>query len=674
MMVRSRQDQQIEPRKSFTVRHRFLLSVILHGILFALALFSAFLVAWNFSFRAMQYWLPHLYLPLLLLALPAKLFVFHWTRQYDASWRYVSLRDLFSVSSASLISSFVFLTMYFAIDFVLALFLGHKLIDTGTGELHRLRQSSVFGLDVAATIAFVCGAKILVRFYHEELQAGVASDFQRVLIVGAGDSGEALLREILRMRPHRYECVGFVDDHVHLPHGLIHGVEVLGRTEDLARLCQEHAVDEVLIAIPSASPKLIRELVGQCEGTNVLFRTVPAISDLIEGRVTVSQFREVDIADLLGREEVELDTDKIGAQLRGKIALVTGAGGSIGSEMCRQIAKFQPKRLVLLEQAENNLFEIDWELRRTHPELDTVPYVADIVDRVRLDHILQYEKPSVVFHAAAHKHVPMMELNPGEAIKNNVTGTMTVAGAVVAAGVSRMVVISTDKAVNPTSIMGCTKRVAEMYVQGLSSRSGTQFVTVRFGNVLGSSGSVVPIFREQIAKGGPLTVTHPEMTRYFMTIPEAAQLVLQAGTMGKGGEIYVLHMGQPVKIVDLARDMITLSGLTLGTDLEIKFTGVRPGEKLYEELMSTGEHVGDTSHPKIGIWKHRVEDWDALLEGIEDLKQMSDGCPNGQIKAKLAEIVPEYRPGPPVERETADCRSVPAPAASQVCEADQPGA
>jgi len=630
--------------KGFTARHRFRLSVTLHGVAFALALFSAFLIAWNFSFTALRHWFVDLYLPLLALALPAKLLVFHQTRQYDASWRYVSLHDLFAVIRASLMGSFVFLLAYFLVENIWGSLLGTFLIDTADVAAYRLRQGSVFGLDVAATIAFIGAAKVLVRLYHEEVWSERATDTRRVLIVGASDAGEALLREILRMRPHRYECVGLVDDDAHLPHGRIHGVEILGRSENLAQLCEKHEVQEVFIALPGAGPKTIRQLVGQCEGTGVLFRTVPAVSDVIEGRVTVSQFRDVDIADLLGRAQVELDTDKIGVQLRGRIVLVTGAGGSIGSEMCRQIAKFKPKRLVLIEQAENNIFEIDRELRQANPDLQVVPCVADIIDRVRLDTIFQQEKPSVVFHAAAHKHVPMMEINPGEAIKNNVGGSMTVADAVVAAGVERMVMISTDKAVNPTSVMGCTKRVAEMYVQGLNSRTSTQFITVRFGNVLGSSGSVVPIFRRQIAQGGPVTVTHPEMTRYFMTIPEAAQLVLQAGTMGKGGEVYVLHMGDSVKIVDLARDMITLSGLKPGTDIEIKFTGIRPGEKLYEELMSDGEHVGDTAHPKIGIWNHRAEDWDTLLAGIAGLKKLSDGSTDGQIKAKLAGIVPEYRP------------------------------
>ena len=445
-------------------------------------------------------------------------------------------------------------------------------------------------------------------------------------------------------------------------------MEVLGRTNEIRDICRKFEVREVLIALPRTTPKYIREIVEQCEGTGVLFRTVPPVSDVITGRVQVSRIRDVDIADLLGREPVKLDSDMIGRQLRGKRVLVTGAGGSVGAEMCRQIAAFHPQRLVLLERFENNLFEIDRELRRKHPDLHIVPRVADIGDRPRLRWVFEKEEPAIVFHAAAHKHVPMMELNPGEAVKNNIAGTVAVADASLAAGVEKMVMISTDKAVNPTSVMGCTKRIAEMYVECLAAGdrpersegrgtttqltntrlTTTQFITVRFGNVLGSSGSVVPIFTQQIAMGGPVTVTHPDMVRFFMTITEAAQLVLQAGTMGKGGEIYVLHMGEPVKIVDLARDMITLSGLRPGVDIEIELTGKRPGEKLYEELSHEGEHIGSTAHPKIGIWKHRPADLATVKQGIERLIKMADRATNGQLQSELERLVPEYTPDPAV--------------------------
>jgi FlaA1/EpsC-like NDP-sugar epimerase len=632
--------------RPFIARYRLPISAALHGLLFSVALLCAFLFAYNFRFEQateeiVHRWFGQLYLPLLAIALPIKLLVFHFTKQYHGSWRYVGLRDLFDVISSSLISTFLFLGTYFVIENLWVRLYGVPLIDTAP----RFLRQSVFPLDFVITIGVVSAAKVVVRFYYEEVRVQSPADQRRVLIVGAGDAGESLLREMLRMRRGRYECVGFVDDRITTGfHGRIHGVDIVGATNQLRALCEKYNVQEVLIALQHASPRTIRGLVEQCEGLNVLFRTVPPMSDVLEGRVTVNQMRDVEISDLLGRAQVELDAEKIAEQLRGRRVIVTGAGGSIGSEMCRQVAKFGPARLILVEQAENNLFEIERELRASHKQLDIVPYVADIVDAARMSVIFNTEKPSIVFHAAAHKHVPMMECNPGEAIKNNVQGTKTIADCAAAAGVERMVMISTDKAVNPTSIMGCTKRVAEMYVQGLNSRVTTQYVTVRFGNVLGSSGSVVPIFKQQIAQGGPVTVTHPEMTRYFMTIPEAAQLVLQAGAMGKGGEIFVLDMGEPVKIVDLARDMITLTGLRPGTDIEIRFSGVRPGEKLFEELMSKGEHIGDTAHPKIGIWKHRAEDWAGVCSGIERLLGMADTAVNGAIKRELMQIVPEYIP------------------------------
>jgi len=625
------------------IRHRTALVVLAHISLFALALLTAFLLAYNFRWSISRpqgrfLWFVEFYLPLLGFALPIKTLVFYWGRQYSGSWRYVGFRDLLGVISASLIGTFAFLAAYFIVENVWQNRSGTPLVD----RYRDLRQSSVFLIDWAATIAFVSAARVLVRFYHEEVQPSRAVVAKRVLICGAGDAGEALLRELLRSRREPYECVGFLDDDVPELGGRIHDVEILGRTADIREICERFDVEEVLIALPQATPKAIRALVERCEGCGARFRTVPDIRDVIAGRVQVSQIRDVDIADLLGREAVQLDSERIASELRGKRVVVTGAGGSIGSEMCRQIASFGPERLILIERAENNLFEIERELRAKSPVIDVVPYVADIADRPRVQSIFGRERPGIVFHAAAHKHVPMMEINPGEAVKNNIAGTITVADAALGVGAGKMVMISTDKAVNPTSIMGCTKRLAEMYVQSLSCVPGTQFITVRFGNVLGSSGSVVPIFKKQIREGGPVTVTHPEMTRYFMTITEAAQLVLQAGTIGKGGEIYVLHMGEPVKIVDLARDMITLSGLRPGIDIDIVFSGKRPGEKLYEELLNDGEDIGETTHPKIGIWKHRPADGDSLQQGIDRLLHMADSATVEGIRAELKRIVPEY--------------------------------
>ncbi len=651
-------DRPVDPRHApigLMVRHRTMLSILVHGGLFALSLFCSFLLAYNF--RSTGRWFSSLFLPLLVIALPIKLAVLVWTRQHRCSWRYVGLRDLMGVIGTSYVASFGFLAVYFALENIWARLPGSGGLPLINRDLDFGLRQSVFPLDWACTVGFVCMVRVIVRLYHEDYErAGVGQPGQapaRLLIVGAGDSGEVVLREILRMRGDRYNVVGLLDDRPSRLGDRIHGVEVIGRGDEIRSICETHQIDEVLIALPKASPKEIRRLVESCQGTNLRFRTVPPVADLIEGNVEVSPIRPVEIEDLLGREPVQLDEDAIGAVLANQRIAVSGAGGSIGSEMCRQIARFGPERLILIEQAENALFEIHRELRRSYPDIDVVPYVADICDVSRLRSVFESERPRIVYHAAAHKHVPMMETNPGEAIKNNIIGTRAVADTAIEKGVEKMVMISTDKAVNPTSVMGCTKRIAELYVQQLSDTERTQFVTVRFGNVLGSSGSVVPIFEAQIAAGGPVTVTHPEMTRYFMTIPEAAQLVLQAGVMGQGGEIFVLDMGDPVKIIDLARDMITLSGLRLDIDIDVVFSGIRPGEKLFEELSVEGEDFSSTKHPKIAIWRKRPEDWQRICEGIEKLQAIADRAAPDEIRAQLAALVPEYQTGSEVPSDAA---------------------
>ncbi len=621
-------------------KHRNTLSMLAHAFLFLLALFTAFGLAYNF--HGWQFWIGHLFLPIAAIALPIKLLVFARTQQFHGSWRFVGLRDLVQIAVAAQVSSFFLIGAYFLIENLAHSMTGEALIDRGAG----FRQA-VFLIDWAATINFVAAARVLFRSYYEYTRGKDATIESRILIVGAGDHGQNLLRELLRSGSAGFNVIGFVDDEVANLGHRIHNVEVLGRTNQIKEICKDHRVDELFIAMPNAKPKELREVIKFCEGNALKFRTIPAMSDLIAGRVQVSQLRPVDIEDLLGREPVTLDNDDIGVELTGKRIVVTGAGGSIGSEMCRQIALFKPERLLLIEQAENNLFEIHRELLGKFPALDIEPIVADICDATRIRQIFKAHQPSEVFHAAAHKHVPMMECNPGEAIKNNIVGTRTVALAAAECGVAKMVMISTDKAVNPTSVMGCSKRVAEMFVQQYGYQAATQFVTVRFGNVLGSSGSVIPIFKQQIAKGGPVTVTHPDMTRYFMTIPEAAQLVLQAGTMGNGGEIFVLDMGDPVKIVDLAHNMITLSGLRPGEDIDVVFSGTRPGEKLFEELLIDGENVNPTRHPKIGIWQSRREEWDEMIQRIDHLIASADDSTPDAIRQMLGDIVPEYQPAGP---------------------------
>jgi FlaA1/EpsC-like NDP-sugar epimerase len=648
--------------REWLYRHRVGLGAALHVPLFALAWLLAFGLAYNFQGSALLgapiLWIKSLFvtvpppaagrldwftefcLPLLLPVVAIKLTVFVLMGLHRCSWQYVSLRDVFGVTRGAWVAFLAAFVLYYLLQNAHWFGLDIRVFDDKFPD-------SVFVLDFAGTIALVCGARLAVRLYHEEVRPSAEGVTPKLLIIGAGNAGENAVREIMRMPVQRYRVVGFLDDDPTKLRTQIHGFEVLGPIRDVKAICTEYAVDEILIAIPSAKRQRLRNVVELCQGTNLRFKTLPALADLIEGRASVKEIRDVDIHDLLGRAPVQLDSEEIGKFLRNRVVMVTGAGGSIGSEMCRQIARFEPRRLILVEQAEPSLFIIDRELKAQFPKIDVVPYVADIADARRMACIFQTDHPSAVFHAAAHKHVPMMELNPGEAVKNNVRGTRIVADAASQAGVEKFVMISTDKAVNPTSVMGCSKRVAEMYIQGLSARSKTQFVTVRFGNVLGSSGSVIPIFKEQIARGGPVTVTHPEMVRYFMTIPEASQLVLQAASMGKGGEIFVLDMGEPVKIVDLAREMITLSGFRPDADIKIEFCGVRPGEKLYEELAIDGEGVSRTAHPKVGIWRNIASDWETLLTQIDRLVADADGLNRETARARLKEIVPEFYLEPP---------------------------
>lgn len=626
-----------KPKGGLLLQYRRVLIVLVHIVLFAMSLLMAF--GLSFNFQNSSDWFHELFVRMLPAVLLIKLLVFWGFGLYHGWWRYVSLQDLIQITKASHVSTFLFVGGYFVAGYVVPRF-NPSFNDVFPYD--RFPQV-IFLLDWACTIALVCGVRVAVRLYHEEFRQLTSGRLIRVLILGAGDVGEMALREIHRMNVEQYEVIGLLDDDPTKHGATILGYKVLGDPERIKDLCEKYQIDEVLIALPSVSPKEIRRIVERCQGTNVRFRTVPPLKDLISGRVRVSNMREVDINDLLGREPAKLDTAAIRAYIQGKVVVITGAGGSIGSEMCRQIAPFDPARLVLIEQAENPLFHIERELRKAFPELNIATYICDITDRERVERLFAQEHPAAVFHAAAHKHVPLMELNPTEAVKNNVFGTKNCADAAARVGCQKFVMISTDKAVNPTSVMGCTKRIAEMYIQGLSASTGTQFVTVRFGNVLGSNGSVVPIFKEQIAHGGPVTVTHPEMRRYFMTIPEASQLVLQAAAIGRGGEIFLLDMGEPVKIVDLARDLITLSGYTPGEDIEIAFTGMRPGEKLFEELSLKGEDMAPTSHEKIAVWQRASVDRSTLIKGLEDLVRWTQADDPDVVRQALKRLVPEYQ-------------------------------
>jgi FlaA1/EpsC-like NDP-sugar epimerase len=463
------------------------------------------------------------------------------------------------------------------------------------------------------------------------------------LLIGAGQAGVLVAKEIAARPDLGIEPVGFLDDDPVKVGSILHGVPVLGTTHELAQAASRTGALQAIITIATATGPSIRRIVKLCATAELRVQIIPGIFELLDGTVNLARMRDVSIEDLLGREPVELDLGLIRGFLEGKRVLVTGAGGSIGSELCRQVARFAPDSLVLLEQAENSLFTIHQELVQRFPGLTVVPRVCDVCDSVRVDSIFVESRPEVVFHAAAHKHVPMMEWNPGEAIKNNVFGTRKVAEAADRFGSEAFVMISTDKAVNPTSVMGATKRVAEMVIQAISRRSRTKYVAVRFGNVLGSAGSVIPIFKEQILAGGPVTVTHPEMKRYFMTIPEACQLVMQASAMGEGGEIFVLDMGEPVKIVDLAEELIRLSGFEPGKEIEIVFTGIRPGEKLFEEIGFDAERMAKTAHAKIYVGRLSPCDPHAVARSLSYLAEYTNRVSSSEARAALARVVPEMQ-------------------------------
>ncbi|MBW8001481.1 MAG: polysaccharide biosynthesis protein [Planctomycetes bacterium] len=624
---------EVEVRPTLLLRYRKLLIILAHAFVFALSLLLSFLLAKNMRFT--DGWFFEQYPRMLIGFVIIKLIVFGFFKQYRGWWRYVSISDLTGITSSSVLSTLIIVTLWFAVVLNVAPVRQHLQSIADVAQ-------SIFLLDMATTVLLLAGLRMLIRLYYEEFRSVESGRLKRFLIVGAGNAGEALLREIHRMAVTEYEVIGFVDDEQVKQGTSIHGLPILGLVEQLPQICEERNIEEIAIAIPSATHQQLRHVIQVCEGTKIRFRTVPSITDIASGKFRVSQIRDVDINDLLGRETVRLDLPLIETFVKDKIILVTGAGGSIGSEMSRQVCNFNPKLLLLVEQAENPLFHIERELNKDFAAVNKKAIICDITDKVRVDEIFNRYKPKVVIHAAAHKHVPLMETNPGEAVKNNIVGTRTIADASDKHNANSFVMISTDKAVNPTSIMGSSKRVAEMYIQGLNEISETDFVTVRFGNVLGSNGSVVPIFKKQIANGGPVTVTHPEMKRYFMTIPEASQLVLQAASMGKGGEVFVLDMGESVKIVDLATELITLSGFRPGEDIEIVFTGQRPGEKLFEELSIKGEDMQPTRHSKIGIWKNIPMDRGKLLASIERLVEISQTQDHDKIVERIKEIVPEY--------------------------------
>lgn len=604
--------------------HRRLLVLCLDVLLVAVAFIASFLLRFDFK-------IPGEFIPLfkqgLIVALLVKPVVFIASGLYRSLWRYASLQDGVEIAKVVTASSIIsgFLLMY----------LRH----------FAPYPRSIFVLDWFLLLALMAASRLVWRVYRETViipQRNLTG--QRTLIVGAGEAGSLLLKEIRRQKDSTFTIVGFVDDDPQKSGMRLHGLPVLGTSQQLDELIDHHAIEDVIIAIPSADSSLLREIVKACEHCKVRFKTLPAIQDIIEGKVSVSQIKDVEIEDLLGRDPVALDESAIRHYLSGKRVLVTGAAGSIGSEICRQVARFSPAKLIVLDSAETPLYQIEKELSESYPDMRLAPVLADIRQAARLDYVFEAFAPEVVFHAAAYKHVPMIEYNPVEAVTNNIMGTRLLAEKANSFGVQNFVMISTDKAVNPTNVMGASKRAAELFVQALSRQSTTNFTTVRFGNVLGSSGSVIPLFKEQIASGGPVTVTHPDVIRYFMTIPEASQLVLQAGCIGNGGEIFVLDMGKPVKIVDLAEELISLSGLTPHEDIEIVFTGLRPGEKLYEELLVAGEGVKPTAHQKIKVLESVEYDLKVVTAAVDKLAQSAACADIREVMDSLKQLVPEFSP------------------------------
>ena len=554
-----------------------------------------------------------------------KIGIFYYFKMYKTVWKYASITELYSIVTAIMVSNAAVLSFLF------------------------IRQAnlprSIYILTTLIDMVLIGGFRFGFRVFDRNTAPNIKKrdNMKSIMIIGGGDAGAMVIREFRNHYKLNSKPVIIIDDDIKKQGQVINGVPVVGGRQSILSAADNYHIDEIIIAIPSASKKEIREIIDISKETKCKLKILPGIYELIDGNVSIKRIRDVEIADLLGREEIKVDLEEISSYITNKVVMVTGGGGSIGSELCRQIAEFNPKELIILDIYENTAYDIQNELKRKYKDLNLKVVIGSIRDKARVNDIFRAEKPEVVFHAAAHKHVPLMEENPKEAIKNNVFGTLNLVQAADSNNVEKFVMISTDKAVNPTNIMGASKRICEMIVQSIDVISKTDFVAVRFGNVLDSNGSVIPLFKKQIESGGPVTVTHEDIIRYFMTIQEAVQLVIQAGAMAKGGEVFILDMGEPVRIMDLAKDLIRLSGFEPMVDIPIEIVGLRLGEKLYEELLLDEEGISSTKHDKIYIGKPTFTDYRLLLNSLKELKLLIDDEKEEQVINYVKYMVPTYK-------------------------------
>ncbi len=606
--------------------NRRIILLILDVMAILVASFMSLYLRFEFRFSDIQREYLDAYLNMIPITIIVTIFFFIVWKLYKSVWRYASATEMINIAAATTCSAIVQTILCYAT--------GNKM------------PRSYYVLYWFFLFMLTCGIRFsyrILRIFNMK-RSSITGDIPKasVMVIGAGAAGNAILKEIESSQFIHQKVKCIIDDGAGCHGKILRGVPIVGGRDKIAEAVRIYGIDEIIFAIPSASTKDRKEILEICKETGCKLRALPGIYQLINGEVSVAKLRDVEIEDLLGREPIKINIDEIIGYVRGKVIMVTGGGGSIGSELCRQIAGHNPKQLIIVDIYENNAYDIQQELKQKFPKLNLEVLIASVRNTNRMKYIFETYKPDIVYHAAAHKHVPLMEESPNEAVKNNVFGTYKIAQAAAKYGVDKFVLISTDKAVNPTNVMGATKRICEMIVQMMNGVSKTNFVAVRFGNVLGSNGSVIPLFKKQIAEGGPVTVTHPDIIRYFMTIPEAVSLVLQAGAYAKGGEIFVLDMGEPVKIVDLAKNLIKLSGYKVNEDIEIEFTGLRPGEKMYEELLMNEEGLVKTENKMIFIGKPIEFDSEELKKQLEELEKQAVN-ETDDIRTIIKKIVPTYQ-------------------------------